>query len=430
MRSFALKGDIGYSRSRHELCTVTDGYAVCAGGVSRGVFQTLPEEFSGLPVRDFTGKLILPGMVDLHIHAPQFEYRGTGMDLELIEWLEQRTFPVEEKYQDTEYARQAYGIFAEQMRKSATTRACIFATPHREATEVLMEQMERTGLVTYVGKVNMDRGAPAGLQEAGPQAAAADTLGWIERVLGKYEKTFPILTPRFIPGCSEELLAELHRIQAACKLPVQSHLSENPGEVELVKKLHPGIRFYGQAYDRFGLFGGEAKTVMAHCVYSSEEEVALMKKNGVFAAHCPASNMNLSSGIAPVRKYLEAGLRVGLGSDVAGGQTESMFRAITDAVQVSKLYWRLADQESRPLTFAEAFYLATLGGGEFFGKTGSFEAGYEFDAIVLDEKAIPSPRHNELQERIERAVYLSADMTGLRAKIVRGEDVFTRGEGG
>ena len=148
-----------------------------------------------------------------------------------------------------------------------------------------------------------------------------------------------------------------------------------------------------------------------------------MKQNGVYVAHCPASNMNLSSGIAPIKRYLNEGIKVGLGSDVAAGQTESIFRAMTDAIQVSKLYWRHVDSSCKPLTFEEAFYMATKGGGEFFGKVGSFEEGYELDAIVLDDTCIPYPQELSTRQRLERAVYLSLDLLGIHAKYVAGEKV-------
>ena len=234
----------------------------------------------------------------------------------------------------------------------------------------------------------------------------------------------PIITPRFIPGCSNSLLDELSEIRRAYDLPVQSHLSENPGEVELVKELMPEAEFYGDAYYRYGLFGREAKTVMAHCVYSSDSETERIRKNGVWVAHCPNSNMNLASGIAPIRKYIDTGIRVGLGSDVAGGQTESIFRAITDAIQVSKLYWRYIDSSAKPLSFSESFYLATKGGGSFFGNAGSFEPGCKFDAVVIDDSSLYHPQTLSLPERLERSVYLGLDKNGITAKYVRGEKVY------
>ena len=145
-----------------------------------------------------------------------------------------------------------------------------------------------------------------------------------------------------------------------------------------------------------------------------------MRKNGVFVAHCPASNMNLTSGIAPIRKYMTRGLNIGLGSDIAGGHSASVFRAITDTIQVSKMYFRMVDEACKPLVFSEAFYLATKGGGAFFGKVGSFEAGYEFDAIVLDDSVLPHPQPLKLAERMERAVYLGLDEKNITAKFVAG----------
>jgi len=423
MKSFVLKGDICQSRNRKELMAVEDAYLVCVDGQSKGIFRELPAEYAGLYLQDFSGKLIIPGMVDLHIHAPQYAFRGLGMDLELLDWLKTYTFPEEAKYADLAYAEKAYGIFADRMKKSATTRASVFATVHRDATILLMDKLEKAGLVTYVGKVNMDRDAPDDLREPGAEFSAFDTFGWINAIRGRYQNTMPILTPRFLPSCSDHLLSELHEVRETYDLPVQSHLSENPGEVGLVHKLFPKAGFYGAGYEHFGLFGGDCKTVMAHCIYSGWEEIDLIRKNGVYVAHCPASNMNLASGIAPIRKYLELGIHVGLGSDVAGGESESIFRAISDAVQVSKLYWRLVDQNCRPLSFEEAFYLATRGGGEFFGKVGGFDPGFEFDAVVLDDRELCLKDDLTIEQRIQRDVYLEADNSCIAAKFVRGQEV-------
>ena len=423
MKSFVIKGDICWSKSSTELSTAGNAYLVCLDGVSAGVFPQLPDEYRILPLYDFSGKLVVPGMVDLHIHAPQYAFRGLGMDLELLDWLKTYTFPEEAKYADMEYADKAYGIFVDSMKKSATTRASIFATVHRGATILLMDKLEAAGLVTYVGKVNMDRDAPENLREPSADFSAFDTFGWLNNIQGRYENTMPILTPRFLPSCSDQLLNELHEVREAYDLPIQSHLSENPGEVELVHQLFPKAAFYGAGYDHFGLFGGDCKTVMAHCIYSGWDEIDLIRKNGVYVAHCPASNMNLSSGIAPIRKYLELGIHVGLGSDVAGGESESIFRAISDAVQVSKLYWRLVDQRCKPLSFEEAFYLATIGGGEFFGKVGSFDPGYEFDAVVLDDAELCLKNDLTIEQRLQRDVYLEADDDYIAAKFVRGRRI-------
>jgi guanine deaminase len=224
-------------------------------------------------------------------------------------------------------------------------------------------------------------------------------------------------------------MEELREIQMTYNIPVQSHLSESKGEIDFVKALRPQNPFYGDSYNEYDLFGKnddigtDVKTIMAHCVWSTDEEVELMRKNGVYIAHCPASNMNLTSGIAPIRKYMDLGLNVGLGSDIAGGHSESMFRAITDAIQVSKIYFRIVDEAYKPILFSEAFYLATKGGGSFFGKVGSFEEGYEFDAVVMDDSVIPHPQELNLAERAERAVYLGLDEKNIVSKYVAGEKI-------
>lgn len=430
MDDFILKGDICYSVTPTEMKTVS-GYVVCKDGKCAGVFEDLPEEYTELPLHDCEGNLIIPGLVDLHIHAPQYAFRGMGMDAELIEWLNTQTFPEEAKYSDLAYAKKAYTIFAEDMKRSATTRASIFATRHAKATEILMELMEQTGIVSYVGKVNMDRFAISELTEEDSDTSAFATFGWINAVISKYDRTKPILTPRFIPSCSDELMDQIREIQRAYVLPVQSHLSENKDEIAWVQELRPDTDFYGDAYSKHDLFGSvnldgaKVKAIMAHCVWSGDDEVARMRQNEVFVAHCPASNMNLSSGIAPIRKYLDLNMKIGLGSDVAGGHTASLFRAITDTIQVSKMYMRYVDEASSPVTFAEAFYMATKGGGEFFGKVGSFEEGYEFDALVLDDSLLPHPLTLNIKQRIERSVYLSLDLCGgIKEKYVRGRRLF------
>ena len=427
--SFVIKGNICQTVRPQELDVHENAYAVCVDGVSKGVFETLPEAYAELPLYNYGDALIFPGMVDLHVHAPQYAFRGMCMDLELMDWLNRYTFPEEEKYESIEYAEKAYGMFVHAIQASATARCCIFATRHRPATELLMGLMEESGLVSYVGKVNMDREASQALTEESADMSAYTTFGWINAVKDKFENTMPILTPRFIPCCTDKLMEELREIQMAYGIPVQSHLSESRGEIDFVRSLRPDNPFYGDAYNEYDLFGRnddihtDVKTVMAHCVWSTDEEVALMKENGVFVAHCPASNMNLTSGIAPIRRYVDLGLNVGLGSDIAGGHSLSVFRAITDAIQVSKMYFRMVNENCKPLVFSEAFYLATKGGGGFFGRVGSFEEGYEFDAVVMDDAILPHPQSLCLAERMERAVYLGLDEKQITAKFVAGRQI-------
>lgn len=425
---FILKGDICYSKSLTELAVFRNGYAVCEKGISKGVygsFEELPDDCKKAPVKDCDGALIIPGLTDLHVHAPQYTFRGLGMDLELLDWLNQHTFPEESKYKDTEYAREAYRVFVKNLTDSATTRACIFGTIHTPATEILMDMLEESGLKTFVGKVNMDRNAPEYLLEKDADISAEDTVEWVKDCGKRYKYTKPILTPRFIPTCSDELMENLKKVQMTYQLPLQSHLSENLSEIEWVKELCPDSEFYGDAYDRFGLFGADTKTIMAHCVHSDEKERQRMKENGVFIAHCPESNMNLSSGIAPVRLFIEEGISTGLGSDVAGGSTEDIFAAMSHAIQASKLRWRLVDESLKPLTVPESFYLGTMGGGAFFGNVGSLEKGYEFDAVIIDDSPVSDREEMSIQDRIERLIYLSRE-TKIKGKFVAGREVFWR----
>ena len=421
MKSFVLKGQICTSASMDEIEITENGFLVVEDGIVRGVFRTLPSRFAELPLQDCGGCLIVPGMTDLHVHAPQFAFRGLGMDLELLEWLKTYTFPEEAKYRDLEYAHRAYENFVRHLLHSTTTRASIFATIHVPATLHLMELLEQSGLRTCVGKVNMNRNCPAYLREVSKNQAVRDTVAWVEAAQ-RFEKTKPILTPRFIPSCTDDLMYALGEIRKQYDLPVQSHLSENFSEIAWVQELCPRSKCYGDAYRQFGLFGGDHRCIMAHCVHSGELEQEMLRENGVFVAHSPESNINLSSGVAPISKYLDNGLKVGLATDVAGGSHESLLRAMMHAIQASKLRWRLQDQSVPALSFDRAFYLATAGGGEFFGKVGAFREGYEADIVVLDDSTLDHPQELSVRARLERFVYL-ADERCIREKYVAGEKV-------
>ena len=423
MRDFVIKGHLIDCAAPDRLRTQENGFAVVTDGLCRGVFAALPERFAALPLTDFGDRLILPGMSDLHVHAAQYGFRGLGMDLELLDWLNTYTFPEEAKFAELAYAERAYEGFTSLLRRSCTTRAAVFASVHPAATLLLMDKLERSGLKSYVGKVNMDRNCPDYIREPDVQSALNQTEEWICAAQERFVRTRPILTPRFIPTCSDDLMTGLKGLQRKYGLPTQSHLSENYGEIAWVRELSPDSEHYGDAYDRFGMFGGDHACIMAHCVHSGEEELELIRRNGVFIAHSPESNMNIASGVAPVSRYLALGLRVGLATDLAGGSHESMLRAMMHAIQASKLRWRLADQSVKPLTLEQAFWMATAGGGAFFGRVGRFEPGWEFDAIVLDDSRLDTPRPLSLRDRLERAVYL-ADDRDIAAKYVDGERLF------
>ena len=412
-----LKANIVHTETSKLFNISKNGYIVVQGNCIEGVYDKLPERYKNIEIEDYGDKLIIPGFVDLHTHAPQFAIKGIGYDKELIPWLETYTFPEETKFKDISYATKVYKEFASELYNEGTTRAVIFATIHPKATEVLMDLLEEKGIVSYVGKVNMDRNCPDTLKENSDESIK-NTTDWIQNCSGKYKFVKPIITPRFVPSCTSYLMKELGNIAINQNIPVQSHLSENLSEIEWIKELHPKCKNYGDVYNEFNLFG-QTKTIMAHCVHLTEEEIAKIEKNKVVIAHCPTSNVNLSSGIAPISKLLKKNIQIGLGSDIAGGENLSMFAVMASAIRMSKLKKVCFKEDEQPLTLQEVFYLATKGGGKFFGKVGSFEEGYEFDALVIDDDNLWKVNKGSIEERIERLIYLGD-----------GENIITRYAGG
>ena len=406
--SFSLKGDLIFTKSPECFECHPDSYLVVIDNIIEGIWKELPDQYKNLESYDMSGKLVIPGLSDLHVHASQYQYRGLWMDEELLTWLNEHTFPEEAKYKNKDYAEKAYRIFAEDLAKSPTTHACIFATIHKDSTLLLASLLEEKHLPCYVGKVNMDRNSPDILCERSDESIKA-TIEYVEETLNKFTLVKPIITPRFIPSVTDSLAAELGKLAVRYNIPVQSHLSENRSEIDWVMGLSPESKSYADAYRRLGLWG-EVKTIMAHCVYSHLYEPEDLKNDNVYAAHCPDSNTNLSSGIMPARLLLEEGCNLGLGSDIAGGTSLSIFRAITDSIKASKLYWALENNSLKALSFCEAFDIASRQGGSFFGKMGTFVKGYEADFVVLDDSCLLTTIEGlTLAERLERYTYLAPD---------------------
>lgn len=412
------KAHILYTKDKDHFEMLKNGYiAVDSDGrVSRVAEDLASLDYHDVEVTDFGDRLLIPAMNDLHVHAPQYRNQGIAMDLELLPWLQRYTYPEEMKYADTDYAERMYRHFVHDLWRFGTMRACVFATSHTESTRVLMHLFREAGMGAFVGKVAMNRNCPEGLSEP------------VERMVQGYEALTaefpdpealvrPIITPRFIPSCTPEMLRACGQLAAKYKLPVQSHLSENRDEIALVQRLENSQ--YGDAYNRYGLFG-QTPTVMAHCVYTQGDELDLMKRNGVMVAHCPTSNLNVSTGIAPIRKFLDEGLRVGLGSDISGGHDLNIFRVMVYAIQVSKARYQL-HPELPYLTLSEAFWMATKSAGSFFGQVGSFEPGYEFDALVIDDRNL-NHDHYTLLERLERFIYLGDDRH-IEHRFCRGKEI-------
>jgi guanine deaminase len=343
-----------------------------------------------------------------------------------LPWLQNYTFPEESKYADVHYAERMYRRFIHTQWLFGTMRSVVFGTVHTDSTRVLMQLYQEAGMGAMVGKVAMNRNCPDTLSEdvdayiRGQESIIADPqLSIVNCQLSIPPLVRPIITPRFVPSCTPELLKACGELAAKYQLPVQSHLSENTSEIAWVAELEKESTCYGDAYNRYGLFG-QTPTIMAHCVWTQGSELELMKKNDVMVAHCPTSNFNLSSGLAPVRSFLDEGLRVGLGSDISGGHDLNMFRMLVYAIQVSKMQYQ-QDKSKAFLTLPEIFWIATKSAGSFFGKVGSFEPGYEFDALVIDDSVL-HPDEYSLLHRLERYIYVGDDRQIVH-RFCRGQEV-------
>ncbi len=399
------KAHILYTKEKSRFEVIENGYvAVDANGHVIGVSADLSAlDCKDAAVTDFGDCLLIPAMNDMHVHAPQYRNQGIAMDMELLPWLQNYTFPEETKYADTGYAERMYCRFVRDLWRFGTMRSCVFATVHTDSTRLLMRLFQEAGMGALVGKVAMNRNCPEGLTES----VEAMVQGYEEIINSESEPLVrPIITPRFVPSCTSEMLRACGELAAKYQLPVQSHLSENKDEIAWVQELEKESTCYGDAYNRYGLFG-QTPTVMAHCVWTEGKELELMKRNGVMVAHCPTSNFNVASGMAPIRQFLNEGLSVGLGSDISGGHDLSIFRMMVYAIQVSKMHYQ-QNHELPFLTLSEVFWIATKSAGSFFGRVGSFEPGYEFDALVINDSNLNFD-HYSLLERLERYIYLGDD---------------------
>lgn len=397
-----LKGNFLYTPSPEQIVIRENAFLIVEDGKIKDICDTLPEGYSGRPVTDYGQALVIPAFNDLHIHAPQLINRGVGFDKELLPWLETYTFPVESRYSDPAFADRAYRLFLNKLWASGTMRFCAFATIHKNSAWQLMRLTEQAGLCAFIGKVNMDRNSPDYLCED-TDTSLEETEELIVKSKEELKHVRYILTPRFVPATTEKMMKGLGKLGEKYNLPVQSHLSENRSEIEWVHSLHPGIPSYTEVYNEYGLLR-ENQTIMAHSIWLSDVEKDLLRSKNIMLAHCAQSNADLSSGIMPLRKNLEMGMRCCIASDVAGSHTPDMNRHIAASIEVSKLNW-LSHPEEKPLTLTEAFYLATKKSGEFFGKTGSFEQGYDFDALVIETDEMNGMFPRTPFEKLEQFIY-------------------------
>ena len=397
----ALKGNILESMSPDTLGIHSNSYLVLEDGRVAGIYAVLPKDMAEATIEDFGDALILQGFADMHLHGPQYEITGTGMDRPLLQWLETYAFPTEARYADPAYAREKYRILAHDLIQNGTTRVCMFSSLHTDSTLILMEELEKAGVTGYVGKVNMDRNAPPYLCET-TEESEKETVRWLNECQ-RFTFVKPILTPRFAPSCSGELLSFLGKLKAERDLPVQSHLSENLGEIALLGQLFPDCPQYWEVYDKYGLFDG--KTLMAHCVHSDARERAAIHMRGVHPVHCASSNNSLMSGISPVADLLREGLQVCLGSDVSGGTTLSMLRTMANSITAAKDRGSMMQQESQAISIEQAYYMATGAGQSFLGHGTGFAKGELLHAVVLDDTALPKLPNLTLRDRLQRAVF-------------------------
>jgi guanine deaminase len=387
----------------------------------------LDPELITLDCDDGTKQFLMPGMVDAHVHASQYPYSGTGYDLPLLQWLTKYTFPTEAKYANADYATEKYTKAVDRFVRNGTTTACYFATIDRESSLILADVVEKAGQRAYIGKVCMDCNSPDFYVEESAGTSAAETVAFVQEMLARAsDRILPVVTPRFVPTCTSELMGKLGDIAKENDIPIQSHLSESFAECEWVKELHPDCASYTDVYDKYNLL--TEKTVMAHCIHLSDEEIAKISERKTGIAHCPNSNFSLMSGVLDIRRLLANGVKVGLGTDVAGGYHPSILDAARQAITASKLS-HLKDKDYAPLSYQEAFFLATLGGSRCLAledKIGNFLVGKYFDAIIVDPSIVGTPidvhGDDTFQDVLSKFIYLGDDRN-IRRVFVAGDEV-------
>jgi guanine deaminase len=384
---------------------------------------------------------LLPGFVDLHIHAPQWPQMGKALHLPLNEWLQQCTFPLEARYADIVFARKSYESLVDNLLANGTTTATYFGTVHLEATKLLADIALEKGQRALVGKVAMDNidECPDFYRDATTAAGLEGTRELIEYIQGKQNGNRPLVlpavTPRFIPSCTDDMLDGLAKIAREYGCHVQTHCSESDWQHQYVINRH-GMND-AQSLDRLGLLTD--KTVLAHSNLVDEADMATIKARQSAVAHCPLSNLYFSHAVFPLRRALDFGLKVGLGTDISGGPSPSILQNCRSAISVSRALEdgvdpRLpaADRGSpgSRIDFREAFWLATAGGAEALGlKVGRFASGYEFDALLIDTDVDDSNllvwKDLDSPDDILQKIIYNAGRRNIRRVWVQGRQVKT-----
>lgn len=346
------------------------------------------------------GTYLLPGFVDLHIHAPQYPQLGNALDVPLEVWLQKYTFPLEARYRDTAFARHVYGLLVEDLVASGTTTAVYYGTIHDEANRLLADICIEQGQRALIGKVAMDNPdeCPDYYRDASVAEAIDGTVGLIEHIRNHPDngekRVRPVVTPRFIPSCTDDLLTELGAIASAHDCHVQTHCSESDWEHGYVLERH-GVSDT-ESLDRFGLL--RQGSVLGHANFISASDMERIKVREAAVAHCPLSNAYFAGAVFPLKAALEKGLHVGLGTDISGGPAGNILETARSAIMAARLLEAGTDPDLDPderskhngtrIDFRTAFYLATTGGGAALGlPVGKFAPGYQFDAVLIDPTA-------------------------------------------
>jgi guanine deaminase len=368
------------------LLAVKDGFVIEAGAA---------EELSGrfpanTPVTNFGEKLIIPGLVDAHIHSSQTRIIASYGE-KLLQWLQKYAFPEEQRHLDYEYARLSAQLFIGELLRNGTTTANVFTTVHPHTADLLFEEAMNKNMRLIAGKVLMDRNAPESLLDT-PEKSWSESAGLIRKWHNRGRLGYAV-TPRFaITSTPAQLDAASRLLREFEGVWMHTHLSENPAETDLVRQLYPGCSGYWNVYEQHGLAG--PKSVFAHCVHLNDHEFSRLAESGSSIAVCPSSNLFLGSGLFRFRQAREHGIRLGIGSDIGAGTSFSVLANLGEAYKIARL-------DDVSITPEKAFYLATLGGAAALGldnHIGTFRPGYEADFTVLDPGAYPL-----LRERITGA---------------------------
>jgi guanine deaminase len=395
------------------LLIIEDGVVVEAGDAATLLAQIKDD----VAVTDFSGKIIVPGFIDCHVHFPQLDIIASYGE-QLLDWLNRYAYPAEARFADENYAHEMADVFLDELLRNGTTTALVFGTVHAHSATAILGAAESRGMRLIAGKVLMDSNCPHELQDTA-ESAYADSKALIERWHGKGRLGYAI-TPRFALTSSEEQLSAAGRL--ASEYPdvwVHTHLAENKAEVEEIARQFPGSRSYLDVYDQHGLL--RERSVFAHCLYLDDEDRSCMAAKGAAAAFCPTSNLFLGSGLFDLREMRAANIRVGLGTDVGGGTSLSLLRTASEAYKVLHL-------QDEALPASRALYLATLGAAEALyldDKVGNFEPGKEADFVVLDPAGSSlSERRTRIARSIEEALFaitMLADDRHVAATYIAGQ---------